>query len=84
MKNLLLKSVIAIGLMLLIIPSLALSATFIQVKGSDTEVNVVQRLAENFMKKNPAYSLAVTGGGSGVGLRPSSIKRPIWPMPPGP
>ncbi len=46
----------------------AVPATFIQIKGSDTEVNLVQRLAENFMKKNPAYSLAVTGGGSGVGI----------------
>jgi phosphate transport system substrate-binding protein len=68
MKNLLFKTFIAIGLIVLLIPNLALSATFIQVKGSDTEVNVVQRLAENFMKKNPAYSLAVTGGGSGVGI----------------
>ena len=68
MKNLLFKSVIAIGLIVLMIPTFALSATFIQVKGSDTEVNVVQRLAENFMKKNPAYSIAVTGGGSGVGI----------------
>jgi phosphate transport system substrate-binding protein len=68
MKNLLFKSVMATGLILLMIPTFALSATFIQVKGSDTEVNVVQRLAENFMKKNPAYSIAVTGGGSGVGI----------------
>lgn len=46
----------------------AFSAAFIQVKGSDTEVNLVQRLAESFMKKNPGYSIAVTGGGSGVGI----------------
>jgi phosphate transport system substrate-binding protein len=42
--------------------------TFLQVKGSDTEVNVVQRLAENFMKKDANTSIAVTGGGSGVGI----------------
>jgi phosphate transport system substrate-binding protein len=54
--------------MVLIPPSLVFSATFIQVKGSDTEVNVVQRVAEAFMKKNPNYSIAVTGGGSGVGI----------------
>jgi phosphate transport system substrate-binding protein len=42
--------------------------TFFQVKGSDTEVNVVQRLAENYMKKDPNVSIAVTGGGSGVGI----------------
>jgi phosphate transport system substrate-binding protein len=58
----------AVALLLTLQPNPALSATFIQVKGSDTEVNVVQRLAENFMKKNPAYNIAVTGGGSGVGI----------------
>lgn len=42
--------------------------TFIQVKGSDTEVNVVQRLAENYMQKDANTSIAVTGGGSGVGI----------------
>lgn len=42
--------------------------TFLQVKGSDTEVNVVQRLAENYMKKDANASIAVTGGGSGVGI----------------
>ena len=40
----------------------------IRVKGSDTEVNLVQRLAESFMEKNPEISMAVTGGGSGVGI----------------
>jgi phosphate transport system substrate-binding protein len=40
----------------------------IQVKGSDTEVNLVQMLAENYMKKNKAVSIAVTGGGSGTGI----------------
>jgi len=51
-----------------LVPTYGQAATFIQVKGSDTEVNVVQRLAESFMKKNPGYSIAVTGGGSGVGI----------------
>lgn len=40
----------------------------IQIKGSDTEVNLVQRLAEVFMEKNPEVSIAVTGGGSGTGI----------------
>jgi len=39
-----------------------------QIKGSDTEVNLVQRLSEVFMKKNPDVSIAVTGGGSGTGI----------------
>lgn len=40
----------------------------IQVKGSDTMVNLGQAWAEEFMKKNPAISIAVTGGGSGTGI----------------
>lgn len=68
MKALIVKSLIMICLTVLLVPTLALSANYIQVKGSDTEVNVVQRLAENYMKKNPNVSIAVTGGGSGVGI----------------
>ena len=40
----------------------------IQIKGSDTMVNLVQRLAEVYMEENPEVSLAVTGGGSGTGI----------------
>ena len=40
----------------------------IQIKGSDSEVNLVQRLAEVFMQKNPEVNIAVTGGGSGTGI----------------
>lgn len=40
----------------------------IVVKGSDSEVNVVQRLAEEFMKTRPDVSISVTGGGSGTGI----------------
>ncbi len=40
----------------------------VQVKGSDSEVNLVQRLAEVFMQKNPGANIAVTGGGSGTGI----------------
>ncbi len=36
--------------------------------GSDSEVNVVSRLAEEYMNDNPHVSIAVTGGGSGVGI----------------
>ena len=42
--------------------------TLIQIKGSDSEVNLVQRLAEVFMKKHPDANIAVTGGGSGTGI----------------
>jgi len=40
----------------------------IQVKGSDTMVNLVQILAEEYMAKNPRSALAVLGGGSGTGI----------------
>ena len=46
----------------------ALSQNVIQVKGSDSEVNLVQRLAEAFMMKNPGVNISVTGGGSGTGI----------------
>ena len=40
----------------------------VQVKGSDTMVNLVQILAEEYMAKNPSAALAVLGGGSGTGI----------------
>jgi len=40
----------------------------IQVKGSDTMVNLGQAWAEKYMEKNPDAFVAVTGGGSGTGL----------------
>jgi phosphate transport system substrate-binding protein len=40
----------------------------IQIKGSDTMVNLVQSLAEKIMEKSPEQFIAVTGGGSGTGL----------------
>lgn len=39
----------------------------IQIKGSDTEVNVVQHLAEVYMENSDA-KMSVTGGGSGTGI----------------
>ena len=40
----------------------------IQLKGSDTMVNLGQAWAEDFMERNPARFVAVTGGGSGTGI----------------
>ncbi|MFU8795400.1 MAG: phosphate ABC transporter substrate-binding protein [Dethiobacteria bacterium] len=45
-----------------------IEAASIMIGGSDSEVNVVTRLAEEFMIANPHVSIAVTGGGSGVGI----------------
>lgn len=40
----------------------------VQVKGSDTLINMVQKLAEVYMAKRPDAAIAVTGGGSGTGI----------------
>lgn len=40
----------------------------IQIKGSDTMVNLGQAWAERYMETNPTEFVAVTGGGSGTGL----------------
>ena len=40
----------------------------IQIKGSDTMVNLGQAWAEAFMAKSPSIQIAVTGGGSGTGI----------------
>lgn len=40
----------------------------IRVRGSDSEVNLVQALAENYMDAHDLVSVGVTGGGSGAGI----------------
>ncbi|MBM3254418.1 MAG: phosphate ABC transporter substrate-binding protein, partial [Candidatus Omnitrophica bacterium] len=40
----------------------------IQIKGSDTMVNLVQAWSEVFMEENKDVFIAVTGGGSGTGI----------------
>jgi len=44
------------------------SKNSIQIKGSDTMVNLGQAWAEKYMEKCPGDFIAVTGGGSGTGL----------------
>lgn len=40
----------------------------VQIKGSDTMVNLGQAWAETFMQEHPEAFIAVTGGGSGTGI----------------
>jgi phosphate transport system substrate-binding protein len=62
-------SIAVIGLSLALIPKMSLAQKkMVQVKGSDTMVNLVQVLAEEFMARNPKQALAVLGGGSGTGV----------------
>jgi len=46
----------------------ATKENMIQIKGSDTMVNLAQAWAEKYMENNPQEFIAVTGGGSGTGL----------------
>ncbi|HAZ09542.1 MAG: hypothetical protein A2047_01230 [Omnitrophica bacterium GWA2_41_15] len=62
------------GLFIFIISMFAVSVfagqgkNSIQIKGSDTMVNLGQAWAEKYMEKYPGDFIAVTGGGSGTGL----------------
>ena len=60
----------ALALALLGLAGLAAAqrAKMIQIKGSDTMVNLVQILAEEYMGKTPGSAIAVLGGGSGTGI----------------
>jgi phosphate transport system substrate-binding protein len=40
----------------------------LSIKGSDTMVELMGSLAENYMKQNPGSQISVTGGGSGTGI----------------
>jgi len=65
MKKLLVL-IMCLGIMLL--GSSSSHAQMLQIKGSDTLINMVQRLSEVYMEKNAGKYIAVTGGGSGTGI----------------
>lgn len=60
--------ILVISLLVVIAVSCQKTSEPVQVKGSDTLVNLVQVLAENYMEKHTDAAIAVTGGGSGVGI----------------
>lgn len=65
------KTIVITVLSLALLGSLLLAAParkMIQIKGSDTMVNLVQILAEEYMGKTPGAAIAVLGGGSGTGI----------------
>jgi phosphate transport system substrate-binding protein len=64
MKRIILLITLALG----ILGSQIIAQDFIQIKGSDTLINLVQRLSEVYMEQHPETAIAVTGGGSGVGI----------------
>lgn len=61
------KSIILLGLILSGIGAYAKSSV-VQIKGSDTILNASQAIVEEYMKTNRKARIAVTGGGSGVGI----------------
>jgi phosphate transport system substrate-binding protein len=73
MSNRFLRTIVALAILLLIlVPGCSRRTesdkTTVQIKGSDTMVNLSQAWAEQFMKTHPGTSIAVTGGGSGNGI----------------
>ncbi|HPG40160.1 MAG TPA: phosphate ABC transporter substrate-binding protein [bacterium] len=65
LKRLFIITLITLG----IIAGPSLAQEMIQIKGSDTLINLVQTLSEEYMDKYPEKAvIAVTGGGSGVGI----------------
>jgi len=61
------KNTFTLMAMALLFPAMIQAQSF-KIKGSDTVLPLSQAEAEAFMKKDPKASIAVTGGGSGVGL----------------
>ncbi|MCM8795817.1 MAG: phosphate ABC transporter substrate-binding protein [Candidatus Omnitrophica bacterium] len=59
---------IFVGFVLVVSAFAAKDKNSLQIKGSDTMVNLAQAWAEKFMEKNPGEFIAVTGGGSGTGI----------------
>jgi len=59
---------VSLGVMFMLSMIGAGSKNSIQIKGSDTMVNLGQAWAEKYMEKCPGDFIAVTGGGSGTGL----------------
>ncbi len=68
MKKLIVTIVLSLAVMALVLVAMPAQKKMLQIKGSDTMVNLVQILAEEYMAKNPGTALAVLGGGSGTGI----------------
>jgi len=67
MKKIALIAAAALALLAVALPA-APARKMIQIKGSDTMVNLIQILAEEYMAKTPGAAIAVLGGGSGTGI----------------
>lgn len=57
-----------LALLTLALVSFKPETTTITIKGSDTMLMLVQKLAQKFMKQHPDIAIQVTGGGTGAGM----------------
>ncbi|HUU38922.1 MAG TPA: PstS family phosphate ABC transporter substrate-binding protein [Candidatus Desulfaltia sp.] len=68
MKKLIATVTLGLAFLAMVLIAAPAQKKMIQIKGSDTLVNLVQVLAEEYMDKNPGIALAILGGGSGTGI----------------
>jgi phosphate transport system substrate-binding protein len=68
MKKLTIAALATLALLGILLPVAPAQKKMLQIKGSDTMVNLVQILAEEYMAKTPGAAIAVLGGGSGTGI----------------
>jgi phosphate transport system substrate-binding protein len=61
------RKILLVGILIVLVGGCS-SFEQIVIRGSDTEVNLVLHLAEEFMNEHKEVSIAVTGGGSGTGI----------------
>lgn len=66
-RKLFIAGLLCVGLMASVL-TISAQRNMMQVKGSDTLVNLVQILSEEYMAKNPRSPIAILGGGSGTGI----------------
>ena len=66
-NKLILSALLVVGAMG-ISKNLEARSSIVQIKGSDTILNASQAIAEKYMRENRKARIAVTGGGSGVGI----------------
>jgi len=67
-KKLIATVTLGLAVLAMVFGSAPAQNKMLQVKGSDTMVNLVQILAEEYMALKPGTALAVLGGGSGTGI----------------
>ena len=62
------KWILLFSLTLIFVSRPGYGQEMLTIKGSDTMVNLVQRMVEVYLEHNPDIFISVTGGGSGTGL----------------